>query len=92
MILTTHQESVFLLDSHHSMVNFSKPFLLQAIPSPSHVLRCLPIMKTEEQGGEGQTKFEHTNTEGRIGRIALTRSTKPIVAKWKGVISLPQLA
>ena len=49
-------------------------------------------LRTEEQGGEGQTKNEHTNTEGRIGRIALARSTKPIVAKWKGVISLPQLA
>ena len=28
------------------------------------------LMRTEEQGGEGQTKNEHTKTESRTGRIA----------------------
>ena len=29
------------------------------------------VVQTKEQGGEGQTKNEHTNTEGRIGKAEL---------------------
>ena len=30
------------------------------------------LMRTEEQGGEGQTKNEHTKTESRTGQLIYT--------------------